>query len=183
MFRSWLYANLGTLYIVCVLAIIGVLTFTTPILGTSGEVNPEWWVPLFGIGIVSFVLMFSFEPSYGPGFVLLFLVGGYFFIRFGVKSDSDLATDLLSSLNKYVIVSAVLSLVPAIFIARYCYRNFDDIVSRRWLYRNSDKDVFESTWKYTINRFLTSFELILALLLDIGIVWAFKNLDLLEKLL
>lgn len=181
MFRSWLYANLGTLYIICVLIIIGVSILTTPKVDFS-----EWFITLIGIGIVSFVLMFSFEPTAGPGVVLFVLVGGYFFLRWWLTNDPsvDLETrQTFQKANTVILVFSAVSLIPAFFIARYCNRNFDDVVSRRWMYRNSSKDVFESTWKYTVNRFLTSFEVIVALLLDIGIVWAVKNLDIVEKLL
>lgn len=47
-------------------------------------------------------------------------------------------------------------LIPAfifgIFTAIYANRNFDDVVSRRFFYRNSDVSVFEYRWLYTFNR-------------------------------
>lgn len=42
----------------------------------------------------------------------------------------------------------------ALLLAVYTYQNFDEVVSRRMLYRNSAVDMFEEQLKYTICRFM-----------------------------
>lgn len=180
MFRTWLFANLGMVYFVCLLIIIGVVSMITSPIKPSGEVNDLWTFSMIVTGVISFVVLFACEPNIGPAFTLFLLIGGYLLIiliRFEDGSRLlDLPKDMIQKMNKLIITLSAVSLVPAFFIARYCYLNFDDVVSRRWLYRNSGKDVFESTWKYTINRFLTSFVVIAALILDIVGVVAVQHL-------
>ena len=60
------------------------------------------------------------------------------------------------SLN-WLVWLCIPSLIAGVFTAIYAYQNFDDVVSRRFLYRNSAASVFEYEWKYTINRFLAGF--------------------------
>ena len=62
-----------------------------------------------------------------------------------------------------LICISVVSLLFGILVAIYANRNFDDVVSSRFFYRNSELSVFEEQWKYTFNRlyagFLTMFGL------------------------
>ena len=43
--------------------------------------------------------------------------------------------------------------VASFILARYAYRHFDEVVSVRMLYSNSNASVFQEQWKYTIDRF------------------------------
>jgi hypothetical protein len=45
--------------------------------------------------------------------------------------------------------ASAIALWPAI----YAYRNIDEVVSRRMLYRNSNVSLFEFSWKYALDRF------------------------------
>ena len=71
-------------------------------------------------------------------------------LKVGLKEDFGI------SLN-WLVWLCIPSLIVGIFTAIYAYQNFDDVVSRRFLYRNSAASVFEYEWKYTINRFLAGF--------------------------
>lgn len=86
------------------------------------------------------------------------------------EDGSEVPEKSIRIMNTIVISLAVISSVPAFFIARYANANFYDVVSRRWMYRNSAKSVFESTWKYTFNRFCMAFLVVFCLLLDLAIV-------------
>ena len=39
------------------------------------------------------------------------------------------------------------------WLAHFTYRNIDEVLSRRMLYRNSNVSLFEYTWKYVLDRF------------------------------
>lgn len=56
----------------------------------------------------------------------------------------------------------------------YANRNFEDVVSRRFLFRNSEVSVFEVQWKYTFNRFYAGFMTIFAFALEIILFLALK---------
>ena len=49
------------------------------------------------------------------------------------------------------------SLILGFITGRYANLNFEDVVSRRFLYKNSRVSIFEVKWKYTINRFWAGF--------------------------
>jgi len=42
-------------------------------------------------------------------------------------------------------------------VAIYTYNNFDEVVSRRMLWRNSNVSLFNEQLKYSIGRFIASF--------------------------
>lgn len=60
----------------------------------------------------------------------------------------------------------IIACIFGIGTAVYACINFDDVVSRRFLYRNSTVSVFEEQWKYTFNRFYAGFMTFSAIALD-----------------
>ena len=172
MFKSWLIANLEIIYVVCALIIIGISALFLPFGATEGE-TPTWLVAVYCIGIISFVMFFAAEPGIGPIASLIILAGLYFLLVYILKhpgDSSEVPEKAIRIMNTIVISLSGVCSVPAFFIARYANINFYDVVSRRWMYRNSAKDVFESTWKYTFNRFCMAFLVVFCLLLDLAIV-------------
>ena len=172
MFKTWLIANLGIVYVICALIILCLSAFFLPLDITEGETS-TWIVALFCIGAISVIMLFAAEPTIGPIVSLFILVGLYIFLVYSMKhpeGGSEVPEKAIRIMNTIVISSSVICAISAFFIARYAYMNFDDVVSRRWMYRNSAKDVFESTWKYTFNRFCLAFLAVFCLLLDLAIV-------------
>ena len=174
MFKTWLCANLGVVYFFLVVVVALVAWLILPV--------EELFAVLTGIVMVSIVALVSFEPSYGPGFAVLLIVGLIVFLPWAIKNDFleevleiQVPEGAFRTINTVIYSLAAFCVVPAFFIARYAYINFDDVVSRRWMYSNSEKDVFESTWKYAINRFFSGYVLVFALLLDIAIVVVQRN--------
>lgn len=174
MFKTWLCANLGVVYFFLVVIVVLVAWLILP--------SKELIAVLIGIGSVSIVTVTAFEPSYGPGFAFIIIVGLIVFLPWAIKNDFledvleiQVPEGVFHIINTVIYSLAAFCVVPAFLIARYAYINFDDVVSRRWMYRNSAKDVFESTWKYAINRFFSGYVLVFALLLDIAIVVVQKN--------
>lgn len=172
MFKTWLIANLGIVYVVCALIIICISAIFLPIGAAEGEAS-AWFVAIYCIGIISVVMLFAAEPKFGPIASLIILTGLYIFLVYMLKhpeDGSEVPEKELRIMNTIVISLSVICAIPAFFIARYANINFYDVVSRRWMYRNSAKDVFESTWKYTFNRFCMAFLVTFCLLLDLAIV-------------
>ena len=175
MFKTWLIANLGIVYVFCALIIIGISALFLPLGASEGETS-TWLIATYCIGIISVVMFFAAEPKFGPIASLFILAGLYIFLVYMLKDPGDgseVPEKEIRVMNTIVISLSVICAIPAVLIARYANMNFDDVVSRRWMYRNSAKDVFESTWKYTFNRFCMAFLVFFCLLLDLAIVVAF----------
>lgn len=171
MFRTWLIANLGIVYFVCALILAGLSALFLPTNGTEESLS-AWGYALLVISFISVPMFFGAEPTIGPVVSVMVLAGCYFFAIYVLKHpETDVGVEDLEKLvrlmNTVVLSLTAVSMIPAFIIARYAYINFDDVVSRRWMYRNSEKDVFETTWKYSINRFFMAFLVTFSLLLDI----------------
>lgn len=172
MFKTWLCANFGIVYLFCALVLLGIAAIFLPIV-PEGEELSTWLMALLGIGAVSCVFLFACEPGIGPVVSVIALASLYIYFVFALKhpeDGSEIPEKTIRIMNTIVISLSVVSAIPAFFVARYANINFYDVVSRRWLYRNSAKDVFESTWKYTFNRFCMAFLAVLCLLIDLAII-------------
>jgi hypothetical protein len=96
---------------------------------------------------------------------------GLFFIKDNVTGE--LLSPTWFSIT-YLSVFAGISVV-SFFIARYAKYNFDEVVSRRMLYRNSSVSMFEMEWKYTIDRFcIATFCLLDATVSIVVLIWFLK---------
>jgi hypothetical protein len=172
MFKTWLIANLGIVYVVCTLVILGLSALFLPS-GIVWDETPTWLVALYCIGAISVVMLFAAEPTVGP-IVSFFLLAGLYIVLIYIfkhpEDGSEVPEKAIRIMNTIVISLSVICSVPAFVIARYANINFYDVVSRRWMYRNSAKDVFESIWKYTFNRFFMAFLALFCLLLDLAVV-------------
>ena len=93
--------------------------------------------------------------------------------EYAASPDEENEFDILFSQGRerfkgsYLIWPSVVAVLVGLLLAIYANRNFDDVVSRRFFYRNSDVSVFEVQWKYTFNRFYAGFIACFALGLEI----------------
>ena len=94
---------------------------------------------------------------------------GFYAVKNGLYEDFGI------SLN-WLVWMCIPSLIVGIFTAIYAYQNFDDVVSRRFLYRNSAASVFEYEWKYTINRFFAGFIALYGLALQVFVFVALSRM-------
>lgn len=85
---------------------------------------------------------------------------------FGEEGYKKFKTIFFSSL----IATIVLAIATGTIASIYAYKNFDEVVSRRFLYRNSDVSVFEVQWKYAFNRFYAGFMAVACVMVEIGIM-------------
>lgn len=94
------------------------------------------------------------------------------------ETDSTMAMldEMLERVSwSWLIWAAIFSFAFGLAGAIYANRNFDDVVSRRFLYRNSDVSVFEEQWKYTFNRFFACFMAITLIAFEIMLFLALRQ--------
>ncbi len=84
--------------------------------------------------------------------IYLFIVigGGSEIFQLSLPTNKTLATTLL-------IFSFIVTLSFAIYIAIYSWKNFDEVTSRRMLWRNSNAAIFQIKLAYVFSRFSASF--------------------------
>ena len=182
MFKSWLISNFAVVYFVCALLVIGGVALFH-LKDASGEVSTMFVSTALAAGVIAILFVIATGPeTFGPIGTTILLIGVYVYFIISLKNPSEGAPDpgtlsFISKANKYVIVTSAIAIIPSFFVARYAYRNFDDVVSLRWLYRNSSKDVFASTWKYTINRFFMAFLVFFSIILLIAATIWFSHMN------
>jgi hypothetical protein len=59
--------------------------------------------------------------------------------------------------STHFLISFILSLVVAIWVCRFTWSNIYEVVSRRFLYRNSNINTFSFRLKYSIKKWFASF--------------------------
>ena len=156
-FKSWLVANLEIVYYLGIILIIGgAALFLDMETGAWGAV-----------GILTAMLMLVSVSSIKYSVAGLFFAAIIFGILLPILAGKNGDFQFLKENMTYLIVSAAVALVVGILIAIYAYRNFDDTVSRRFLYRNSSVSVYEEAWKYAFNRWFAGFMLIMGLAMEI----------------
>jgi hypothetical protein len=178
-FKSWLVANLETATAV-ILSVIIIPFFVifagkyTPVEG-GPKVESFFWIFFFLI-IIPYALALTPPRLTKSIFAYLLILGICCIYPFFVH-DSDTGELIfptwaaILSLGAFIVVSAA-----SFFIARYAKYNFDEVVSRRMLYRNSSVSLFEIEWRYTIDRFCIATFCILDAIVSIAALIRFLSL-------
>lgn len=83
-----------------------------------------------------------------------------------VKANTQNSTWYLIIIGLALVVSIFFSVIIAI----YTYRNFDEVVSRRMLWRNSNVSLFNEQLKYTLSRFGNALIFSVLFFIDIAIL-------------
>lgn len=180
--KYWLAANLG-IVVWLLLLLIGVIVWLPDLdlvihPETADLSEPDAWNLVYKLYVWSLSLgcgLIFCLPTKKKGESsgrYIFLIGFGLIWIFMPKAIGQTATVEEMLLAKrfariYWIALATIH-VPALLIARYCYSNFDEVVSRRMLYRNSSVSLFEEQGKYALSRFfdaVSAFAVVAALLL------------------
>ena len=94
------------------------------------------------------------------------------------NSNTDFDRFLLENGGKFKWIWLFWICIPAaifgVFTAIYANLYFDDVVSRRFFYRNSNVEVFAVKWKYTFNRFYAGFVTLFTIGLEIMLFILFQ---------
>ena len=189
-FKSWLVANLEVILIIFsfILFIAGVVKC---IHAPDDDTQGVWILACAVIAVICGIVVFCVRGGFRTliGFVLFVgvVVGTASVENKELQSDpaqsieiqADSDNDAPASENKsssplklwpILVTVGAFSAAGGIAAAIYANRNFYDVVSRRFLYRNSLVSTFEEQWKYTFNRFYAGFMTFFAIALEI-IVW------------
>jgi len=148
-FKSWLIANIES--IVMVMALPALLLFLLKIQNSDS------------VWLLGFFLFCSLAPTkkvgHGLGaFVLALVLSGFTFYTFGGLG--------------WTIAASIIGLIGAVITASFVYNHTEEVLSRRFFYRNSNVDYLEFKIKYTIERFFTSLRCLFVLCF---LVWLLFN--------
>ncbi|MGI5846869.1 MAG: hypothetical protein ACOX5T_02415 [Candidatus Cryptobacteroides sp.] len=172
-FKSWLIANLEIVYFI-------LLAITLACAFLVGGYSAEQMEVLI-VSTVLFSLISAMSIKNGlAGLLAACIVSSFFFgeVLFKDGIINDLA-DFLSEHAVYVLVAAIIGVLIGIFIGIAAYIHFDDVVSRRFLYRNSRTSVFEHAWKYAFNRQFAGFWLCFGLSIQLLLVFKLNSFEIL----
>lgn len=157
-FKSWLIANVE--------AIAMVVTFATLLL-LYLKIEDSNIFKVFGL-----LFFFSLVPTKKvlDGLVLFVLALGL--CGYALYSASGLG---------WTIAASIIGLIGAILTASFVYNHTEEVLSRRFFYRNSNVDYLEFKMKYTIERFFTSFRCLFVLCFLVWFVFNQHNVHALLK--
>lgn len=161
--KSWLIANVETVFIALQVIFIGVIFIANLAADGPGseDEQPVALAMALGFLIYSSILVYSGKDWKAA----LFCAGLLCFALYYLLFDKEIEVSL--SVKIGAIVCVAVSFVIGLITAISAYRNFDDVVSRRFLYRNSDVSVFENQLLYAINRFYVVFMASLSFVLEV----------------
>lgn len=162
--KSWLIANVETVFIALQVIFIGVI-FIANLVADGPDLEDEQPVALLGMAlgflIYSSILVYSGKDWKAALFCAGLLCVALYYLLFDKEIEFSLSVKIGA------IVCVAVSFVIGLITAISAYRNFDDVVSRRFLYRNSDVSVFENQLLYAINRFYVVFMASLSFVLEV----------------
>lgn len=81
----------------------------------------------------------------------------------------------------WTIAAGIIGLIGAVMTATFVYNHTEEVLSRRYFYRNSNVDYLEFKMKYTIERFFTSFRCLFVLCFLVWFVFNQHNVLVLLK--
>lgn len=202
-FKSWLVANVEVLFIIfTVLFLAGVSLYTWNHYNATGDdvyIDMALFIVILTVllsillvsliksGIGGFIgLLIFYSPVVAPLFLNPSSESGedqqlqHEQIDFPPAHEPDSTTLMLDEMLErvswsWLIWAAVISSVFGLAGAIYANRNFDEVVSMRFLYRNSDVSVFEEQCKYTFNRFYACFMATMAIALELMMFFALRQ--------
>ena len=70
----------------------------------------------------------------------------------------------------WTIAAGIIGLIGAVITTSFVYNHTEEVLSRRFFYRNSNVDYLEFKMKYTIERFFTSFRCLFVLCFLVWVV-------------
>jgi len=152
-FKCWLIANFEIVMFLLTLIISSIVVW-----GVAGGIKNESALEAY-FYVLALVAMFSLPTKRG---VLQFgkyilMLGGIILLMWGVKKGGWV-TDIeeIEMYNRFFTwfwVAFSIATAISIWFAIYTYVNIHEVVSRRMLYRNSNVNLFEFSWLYTLDRF------------------------------
>ena len=164
---AWLIANIEAFTTVLLLVIFEVYIFTANIATISSD---DMGMLAVGgaLGIVAAKTLMGGVPTkntIGDVVNLCIVIVAYAIIWL-ITSDDDMYDNFYPPL----ITILCMSLVIAVIVAIFTFRNFNEVVSRRILFINSNVSLFEIAGMYTFNRFVATFSSVSVFCLILALV-------------
>lgn len=164
---AWLIANIEAFTTVLLLVIFEVYIFTANIATISSD---DMGMLAVGgaLGIVAAKTLMGGVPTkntIGDVVNLCIVIVAYAIIWL-ITSDDDIYHNFYAP----SITILCMSLVIAVIVAIFTFRNFNEVVSRRILFINSNVSLFEIAGMYTFNRFVATFSSVSVFCLILALV-------------
>jgi hypothetical protein len=142
--KCWLIANFE---IIIFLGTLLLALFIWPFLGNGGDKAMAWGL---AVGFLAFPLK---EVKMQIGKLVLF---GLFFVLpvlivFSIQGARGLS--IYFTLVFWIVIAIIFFIVGK--FAYFTFHNIDDVASSRWLWKNSSEELYDSNWKYALERFCT----------------------------
>ena len=148
---AWIIANVEGITTLIVVAAFEVLLFTS-----SAEIDNKPLAAIMGPILAALVkTIIGGIPSKGTvtDIVNLLLAAGAIYMATALANTHT----QLGGLGGIAIGCGIVALAAAIAAAVFTAANINEVVSLRMFYQNSNVSLFETTWMYTFNRFVTVF--------------------------
>ena len=150
--KSWIVANFEMCLFICICPILVILALC--FYENEQDFN-AWGGTILLLGACS-IPPKTKKVGDSKYFGTLFLIAIFIYLAYnGDLDDDEIAYEVEIA---YIlgwgglllfILSSIFGRIPAI----YAYKNFDEVVSRRMLYLNSNVSLFEKRWSYAFDRF------------------------------
>ena len=156
-FYAWLIANVESITTVLVLIICEIIWLTRSTMNVGDTIG----IALLGALIISAgkTLMGNLPSKNTVTDIinlLLIITVHALLIRLSFAGFQK-GEEFFSTLYFSTIGIAMIAMMFAIMAAVFTFHNMHEVVSLRMLYRNSNVSLFSIKWKYTLNRFVTTF--------------------------
>jgi hypothetical protein len=175
--KSWFIANFEIASFVCTVIAGAIIATIITIIKGGMAVGAALIACVYGGFFLSLFTIPTKLESLGVTKYILFLLISVLFTCAICMSEEETPYYVTFILYSYWGIFIAGSYFGGV-IARYTYRNFQEVVSRRMLYRNSNVSLFEIKWRYVLDRFtnitcsliLCFIYLLLIILFSIGAV-------------
>jgi hypothetical protein len=152
-FKSWLVANFETAIGGLISAIIGLFLIFSLFVMEFAQIDDAILYLLYSISFASVPWAVCTLAVGKAMYILLILAGILLHVYSGLPEFADFHAILRIAIPCYWGIFVVSNVISG-FLARYAYLNFAEVVSRRMLWRKSKVTLFETRWKYALNRFV-----------------------------
>ena len=155
-FKCWLIANFEIVlfWTVTIIGGLFLLLFARDRIVLSNEISEE--NGLFMLVLIGAMVLAGTMPTSNNAFqytkVLSYIALPIFltWLLLDVKEDGE---SFVSVIIAIVWIIFIIASAIGGWLAVFTYRNMDQVVSRRMLFRNSKVSLFEFAWRYSLDRF------------------------------
>jgi hypothetical protein len=145
-FKSWLIANFEITVGGLIIAITGIYTCMSV---ESSQLRDVFIIYLGLSAVFVIFIVPTTNGVVGMGKYILLIVCGALAQYFSEEPKHAIILKMLPYYWGLLLICSIIG----VFIARYVYLHFDEVVSRRMLWRNSNVELFDIEWKYVLDRF------------------------------